>query len=190
MGTTTLSGPIKAGTIQYTTGTSLGKNVANVGYGVCVQTDRISQANTSAKDLDIYLPENSEILLIEVCVEQPFLAGDSFDCGVTGDEDLLVDGFGSDTNIVSGIAYKPLYGQTTAPATAMTGNWIVDYNPNRMLVQNWYNVTTTSGISGDVRLNATYVPLDPSSPSSDGKLRLNVMYIPGRNASAPAAWEV
>ena len=32
MGTTTFSGPIKAGTIKETTGTSLGTNIKNTGY--------------------------------------------------------------------------------------------------------------------------------------------------------------
>jgi hypothetical protein len=38
MGTTTFSGPLKAGTIKDTTGTTVGTNVANVGYGVMAQS--------------------------------------------------------------------------------------------------------------------------------------------------------
>ena len=38
MGTTTFSGPIKAGTIKNTTGTTLGSDVANVGQVVMSQT--------------------------------------------------------------------------------------------------------------------------------------------------------
>ena len=38
MATTTFSGPIKAGTIKNTTGTSLGTNIANVGQVVMAQT--------------------------------------------------------------------------------------------------------------------------------------------------------
>ena len=38
MGTTTFSGPIKAGTIKNTTGTTLGTDVANVGQVVMSQT--------------------------------------------------------------------------------------------------------------------------------------------------------
>ena len=34
MGTTTFSGPIKAGTIKETTGTTLGSNMKNTGKGV------------------------------------------------------------------------------------------------------------------------------------------------------------
>jgi len=38
MGTTTFTGPIKAGTIRDTTGTTVGSNVANVGSVVMSQT--------------------------------------------------------------------------------------------------------------------------------------------------------
>jgi hypothetical protein len=38
MGTTTFSGPLKAGTIKDTTGTTVGTNVSNVGYGVMAQS--------------------------------------------------------------------------------------------------------------------------------------------------------
>ena len=38
MGQTTFSGPIKAGTISNTTGTTVGTNVANVGQVVMAQT--------------------------------------------------------------------------------------------------------------------------------------------------------
>ena len=38
MGTTTFSGPIKAGTIKETTGTTLGTNIKNTGQVVMSQT--------------------------------------------------------------------------------------------------------------------------------------------------------
>ena len=38
MGKSTFSGPVKAGTIDATTGTTVGTNVANVGYGANVST--------------------------------------------------------------------------------------------------------------------------------------------------------
>ena len=47
MGTTTFSGPIRAGTIKDTTGTTLGTNVANVGQVVMSQSIMIA-ANVAA----------------------------------------------------------------------------------------------------------------------------------------------
>ena len=45
MGTTTFSGPIKAGTIKETTGTTLGSDVKNTGQVVMAQSQAITQAD-------------------------------------------------------------------------------------------------------------------------------------------------
>jgi hypothetical protein len=44
MATTTFSGPIKAGTIKDTTGTTLGSDVKNVGFTVMAQSAAITQS--------------------------------------------------------------------------------------------------------------------------------------------------
>jgi hypothetical protein len=41
MGTTTFSGPIKAGTIKDTTGTTVGSNKANVGFVLMAQSGNV-----------------------------------------------------------------------------------------------------------------------------------------------------
>ena len=60
MGTTTFSGPIKAGTISNTTGTTVGDNVKNVGFVKMAQTASWSQSTTAA-DTGIVIPANSQI---------------------------------------------------------------------------------------------------------------------------------
>ena len=60
MGTTTFSGPIKAGTIANTTGTTVGDNVKNVGFVKMAQTASWSQSTTAA-DTGIVIPANSQI---------------------------------------------------------------------------------------------------------------------------------
>ena len=54
MGTTTFSGPIKAGTIKHTTGSTLGTDMANVGQVVMSQT--------FAAVTDVIIPANSQII--------------------------------------------------------------------------------------------------------------------------------
>jgi hypothetical protein len=67
MGKTTFSGPIRAGNIFDTTGTTLGTNVKNVGSVVMVQTFPITQAGTAtALGTNIVLPANSHILNIQM----------------------------------------------------------------------------------------------------------------------------
>ena len=64
MGTTTFSGPIKAGTIKHTTGTTLGSDVANVGQVVMSQTFAadLSGGALAASVTDVVIPANSQII--------------------------------------------------------------------------------------------------------------------------------
>lgn len=67
MGKTTFTGPIRAGDIINTSGTTIGSNVKNVGSVVMVQTYPITQALTAtALATTIVLPANSHILNIQM----------------------------------------------------------------------------------------------------------------------------
>jgi len=64
MGTTTFSGPVKAGTIKDTTGTTLGTNVANVGQVVMSQSIMIDSqvvVGTTTYNVGV-MPKNSQLL--------------------------------------------------------------------------------------------------------------------------------
>jgi hypothetical protein len=65
MATTTFSGPIKAGTISNTTGSTVGDNVKNVGFVKMAQTASWTQSTTAA-DTGIVIPANSQITEIIV----------------------------------------------------------------------------------------------------------------------------
>ena len=71
MASTTFSGPIKAGTIANTTGTTLGDNVKNVGQVVMTQSSDVAltHATTTATALGIIIPANSQIINIDIVVE-------------------------------------------------------------------------------------------------------------------------
>ena len=74
MASTTFSGPIKAGTIANTTGTTLGDDVKNVGQVVMTQSSDVAltHATTTATALGIVIPANSQIMNINIVVEQLF----------------------------------------------------------------------------------------------------------------------
>ena len=77
MGTTTFSGPIKAGTIKDTTGTTLGSNVANVGQVVMSQSimvDAAVAAGTTTYDVGV-IPDNSQLLGVTLRVSIASNAG-------------------------------------------------------------------------------------------------------------------
>jgi len=64
MGTTTFSGPIKAGTIKNTTGTTVGENVKNTGQVVMSQSIMIDSAvapGTTTYNVGV-IPDNSQLL--------------------------------------------------------------------------------------------------------------------------------
>lgn len=65
MSNTTFSGPIRAGNIKDTTGTTLGTNVANLGQVVMAQSANITQASGAT---NIVIPANSQIVEINVYV--------------------------------------------------------------------------------------------------------------------------
>jgi hypothetical protein len=68
MGTTTFSGPLKAGTIKDTTGTTVGTNVANVGYGVLAQSAVLDIAGATTTTTIGHVPANSQVISVVLSV--------------------------------------------------------------------------------------------------------------------------
>ena len=151
MAQSTFSGPIKAGNIFNTTGTTVGTNVANVGFVVMSQTDTIAFSNTSDKSLSIVIPANSQLVDIKILVTTAFNAGTSntLDIGIVGDSDLYVDG------AAVGTAGDAALGNTA-------------------LATNWSDIGTT-----DVKLAAKYIPT--GTAASAGAARIVVSYVQNNN---------
>ena len=70
MGTTTFSGPIKAGTIRDTTGSSVGTNVTNTGFVLMAQSSVVDIAGVSATTSVGVVPANSKITEVVLNVVQ------------------------------------------------------------------------------------------------------------------------
>lgn len=78
MANTTFSGPIRAGTINDTTGTTLGTNVKNLGQVVMGQSYRFTQAGlATSANTPIVIPANSQIVEITLYVDAAFTGGAS-----------------------------------------------------------------------------------------------------------------
>lgn len=77
MGTTTFSGPVKAGTISNTTGTTLGKDVKNTGQVTMAQTfstgTALASGASAANATTVVIPANSQI--IDIVLECPTAMG-------------------------------------------------------------------------------------------------------------------
>ena len=92
MGTTTFSGPIKAGNIYNTTGTTVGTDMKNVGFTVMAQSEAITEAAASA-NTDIIIPANSQIVDIKCLVTTVWDGGtNTLDVGDGTTTDLYVNG--------------------------------------------------------------------------------------------------
>lgn len=93
MGTTTFSGPVKAGNIFNTTGTTVGTNVSNVGYVVMAQSAVIDIIGaTSANQVVATVPANSQI--VDVILNVTTVSNDTNAAtvivGVSGDTNAFI----------------------------------------------------------------------------------------------------
>jgi hypothetical protein len=117
MGKTTFTGPIRAGDILNTSGTTLGSNVKNVGSVVMVQHYPITQALTAtALGTTIVLPDNSHILNMQMVVTVAWSgAATTFSVGTSATSTELVSAAAGGTVGVIGLS----------PGTdaTRTGNW-------------------------------------------------------------------
>ena len=156
MGTTTFSGPIKAGTIKNTTGTTLGTDVKNVGQVVMTQSSTVAltHATTTATALGIIIPANSQIMNINIVVEQLF---------ANSSTTTIAIGNGADNATDIAAAHN-------VAATAV--------GPLKMLQASagaWDNVGTT-----DIELYGITV----ANSANAGKARIVVEYVQNNNLTA------
>jgi hypothetical protein len=117
MGKSTFSGPIRAGDIYDTTGTTIGTNVKNVGSVVMVQTFPITQAGSAtALATPIVLPSNSHILNMQMVVTAAWTgAATTFSVGTSATATELVSGAAGGT--IGVIALSP------GSDATRTANW-------------------------------------------------------------------
>ena len=144
MGTTTFTGPVKAGDILYTTGSTVGTNIANVGYVVMGQSSAVTQASGATT---IVIPKNSQILSIDVMVTTAWDgAATTFGVGTTASATFLTA-----AGALDGAAIGPL---SASPGTDATraGNWIDVGTTDRKIA-----VTSTNTGAGVGVITVTYV---------------------------------
>jgi hypothetical protein len=106
MGTTTFSGPIKAGTIKETTGTSLGSNTGQVVMAQSFTTGSLAGGASAANVTNVVIPANSQI--IDCVIDCPTAMGNAtavFSVGDTvGGNATFVNAFS--ITVASGVGRK------------------------------------------------------------------------------------
>lgn len=135
MGTTTFSGPVRIGPIKFTTGTTLGTDVANIGKVVLSQKEAITQATNGGSagvyTTSIVIPAGSTITSIQLFV------------GTVWDGVATTLGIGSSASATAFTAAGAVAGGTLGIIAATAG-------ADATRVGNWVNVGTT-----DVRIVVT-----------------------------------
>ena len=118
MGISTFTGPIKAGDVLNTTGTTAG-TIKNVGFVVMAQTASITQAGTAtALATSIVIPANSHIVNIQVLATTAWTgAATTISLGTTATATELVSG-----GAVGTIGLDALTPGTDATRTAKWSN--------------------------------------------------------------------
>ena len=147
MANTTFSGPIRAGNIFNTTGTTLGTNVKNVGAAVLTQSSTVAltHATTTATALGIIIPANSQIISISIQVESLFTASNTTTIAVGNSASNA-------TNVAAATAISATAtGAVTLPASA--GAWRTVGTSDVQL----YGITVAnSATAGKARIVVTY----------------------------------
>jgi len=144
MGTTTFTGPIKAGDILNTSGSTVGTDIANVGYVVMAQTSAVSQASSATT---IVIPAGSQILEIDLNVITAWNgAASTLGIGTTASATALTAAAAVDGAAIGIVAAVPGTDATRA------GNWVNVGTTDVKIV-----VTSTNTGDGDGWLTVRYI---------------------------------
>ena len=148
MATTTFSGPIKAGTISNTTGTTVGTNVKNVGQVLMSQSFSFAYSTEgSATDTTVVIPANSQIVSIEVNVETAFN-----DSGT----DLLEVGSSADTDLYVNDVSIAAIGKIALGTAALCANW-KDIGSSDIKIGYIYNGANNDASAGAATVTINYL---------------------------------
>ena len=148
MATTTFSGPIKAGTISNTTGTTVGTDVKNTGQGLMSQSFSFDYSvEGTATDTTVVIPANSQIVRIDVNVETAFndSGNDLLEVGSSADTDLYVN----DVSIAA-------IGKIALGTAALCANW-KDIGTSDIKIGYIYNGANNDTSAGAATVTISYL---------------------------------
>ena len=158
MATTTFSGPIKAGTIKNTTGTTVGTNVKNTGQVVMAQTfttgSTLDDGASAANETTVIIPANSQI--IDIVLDKPTVMAGATCVFSIGDT------VGGNATFLNSYSVTIASGAGRAYPTEEAGGTLA-----------WADIGTA-----DLRLTWT-----STGATTDGEVRVTVLYQQNNNLS-------
>jgi len=148
MATTTFSGPIKAGTIKETTGTTVGTDKANVGFVLMAQSANVVFGADGTTTVVATVPANSQIFQITVDVTTAFNAAttNTFDIGDGATADQYADALavGAQARVLA------------TSDVSQIGN-LIDIGTTDVDVTVTYNQTGTAATAGAATVTVLYL---------------------------------
>ena len=158
MANTTFAGPIRAGNIRNTTGTTVGTDIANVGYVVMSQTfttgTTLASGASAANVTDVVIPANSQI--IDMVIDCPTVMAGATCVFSVGDT------VGGNATFVNSYSITIASGAGRAYPTTESGGALA-----------WADTGTA-----DVKLTWT-----STGSTTDGEVRVTVLYQQNNNLS-------
>jgi hypothetical protein len=148
MATTTFSGPVKAGTIRNTTGTTVGTDVANTGWVLMAQSANIVYAANGTETEIATLPANSQIFQITLDITTAFNAAttNTIDFGDGTTADQYADALAAGT-----------LGRVLATSDISQVGNLVDIGTSDITVTATYNQTGTVASAGAATATVLYL---------------------------------
>jgi len=145
MGKTTFSGPVLAGGINETTGSTLGANVKNTGHVTMVQGKDVAVTGTTANTNIAVIPANSQILFVHVDVTE-----------VSNDTNAATFSVGTTSNATAFTAAANLkaLGRTSQSAAAL--GLMSNVGASDIKVVGVFTGTDGDGNTGAVTTSVTY----------------------------------
>tara|TARA_Y100001963_G_C6481268_1_gene309100 strand:- start:14 stop:490 length:477 start_codon:yes stop_codon:yes gene_type:complete len=145
MGKTTFSGPVLAGGINETTGSTLGANVKNTGHVTMVQGKDVAVTGATANTNIAVIPANSQILFVHVDVTE-----------VSNDTNAATFSVGTTSNATAFTAAANLkaLGRTSQSSAAL--GLMANVGASDIKVVGVFTGTDGDGNTGAVTTSVTY----------------------------------
>jgi hypothetical protein len=148
MGTTTFSGPIKAGTIKDTTGTTVGENIQNTGFVLMSQSKVVALTGATANTTVAVIPANSQI--VEVFADITVVSND------TGAANVSV-GNASNATAYIAVSNAKVTGRLTAVNAAIISSAFFDVGTSDSRLTAVFQAGTGDGTTGSAVVTVYYL---------------------------------
>ena len=148
MGTTTFSGPIKAGTIKDTTGTTVGENIQNTGFVLMSQSKVVALTGATANTTVAVIPANSQV--VEVFADVTVVSND------TGAANVSV-GSASNATAYIAVSNAKVTGRVTAVNAAIISSAFYDVGTSDSKLTAVFQAGTGDGTTGSAVVTVYYL---------------------------------